>query len=105
MRFGLEEKTIEKINQVLANHSQVEQVILFGSRAMGNFKNGSDIDLAIKGVELNLKIINEISDEIDDLLLPYSFDLINFSHINNSELLNHINRVGMTFYQSPEADN
>jgi len=105
MRFGLEEKTIEKINQVLANHSQVEQVILFGSRAMGNFKNGSDIDLAIKGLELNLKIINEISDEIDDLLLPYSFDLINFSHINNSELLNHINRVGMTFYQSPEADN
>ena len=105
MRFGLEEKTIEKINQVLANHSQVDQVILFGSRAMGNFKNGSDIDLAIKGVELNLKITNEISDEIDDLLLPYSFDLINFSHINNSELLNHINRVGMTFYQSLEADN
>ena len=100
MRFGLEEKTIEKVNQVLAKHSQVDQVILFGSRAMGNFKNGSDIDLALKGVELNLKIINEISDEIDDLLLPYSFDLINFSHINNSELINHINRVGMTFYQS-----
>jgi len=97
MRFGLKEKTIDNIHQVLIRYPQVEQAIIFGSRAKGNFKTGSDIDLALKG-QLSLTTINKLSNEIDDLLLPYTFDLISLSGINNSELLDHIKRVGVVFY-------
>jgi len=105
MQFGLEENTIAKIHQVLALHPQIEQAIIFGSRAKGNFKTGSDIDLALKGVEITLTLINKLSNEIDDLLLPYSFDIILFSKINNPELIEHIKRVGIVFYKHKNISN
>jgi len=97
MKYGLEENTISKIHEVFARYPQIEQVIIFGSRAKGNFKSGSDVDLALKGRHLNLKTINQISNDIDDLLLPYMFDLIAYSSINNPELLEHIERIGKPF--------
>lgn len=104
MQFGLKEMSISKIQHVFAHYPQIEQAILFGSRAKGNFKTGSDIDLALKGVELTLTVINKLSNEIDDLLLPYSFDLISYSQVNNPELLEHIKRVGIIFYSSEKLN-
>ena len=75
---------------------------MYGSRAKGNFKNGFDIDLTIKGENLNLKIINKISFCLDDLYLPYTFDLSIFNHISSSELIDHIQRVGKVFYKKNE---
>ncbi len=99
MQYGLKQDTIEKINKVLAVYPQLGTAILYGSRAKGNFKNGSDIDLAFKGEGLDLKLINNISNDFDDLLLPYSFDLSIFSQISDANLIDHINRVGMIFYE------
>ena len=98
MRFGLKDETIKKINAVFEKFPQIEKAILYGSRAKGNFRNGSDIDLTLVGENLNLSIINKIELEIDDLLLPYSFDISIFHQITNTELINHINRAGKTFY-------
>jgi predicted nucleotidyltransferase len=98
MKFGLKSKTISKINAIFAKYPQVEEVLLYGSRAKGNFKNGSDIDLAIKGKKLTLAIINKINHEIDNLLLPYSFDVSIIGQINNSDLIDHIKRMGKRFY-------
>ena len=97
LKFGLDKKTIAKIQQVFEKYPQIEEVIIFGSRAKGNYKTGSDVDLALKGSALNLKIINRINNELDDLLLPYTFDLIDLSSISNTELLEHIKRVGKSF--------
>ena len=80
----------------------MEEVVLYGSRAKGNFKKGSDIDLTIKGENLNLKIINKISLSLDNLYLPYTFDLSIFNHISSSELIDHIQRVGKVFYKKNE---
>jgi predicted nucleotidyltransferase len=99
MKFGLKEKTIEQINEIFAKYSQIEKVILYGSRAKGLSRNSSDIDLTLKGNNLNLSIINKISLDIDDLLLPYTFDISNFKQISNSSLINHIERVGVIFYE------
>ena len=66
---------------------------------MGKYKRGSDIDLTLKGKEIDLHLLSKISNEIDDLLLPYKFDLSIFQDIANKELLNHIERVGITFYK------
>ena len=98
-RFGLKEKTIEQIRDAFASYPQIEEAIIYGSRAMNNFKNGSDIDITLKGSELNHSMINKISRELDDLLLPYSFDISIFKQINNPELVEHMKRVGVVFYE------
>ena len=100
MKFGLKETTISKIHAVLDRHPQVEKAILYGSRAKGNFKNGSDIDLTLIGKQdLNLEILYRIMDEIDDLLLPYTLDISIFHQISDPDVIDHIHRVGVVFYE------
>jgi predicted nucleotidyltransferase len=96
--YGLETKTLESITNTFSKFPEIEKVILYGSRAKGNFKNGSDIDLTFIGSKLNLTILNKIALVIDDLLLPYSFDMSIFEHINNAKLIEHIHRVGKCIY-------
>lgn len=99
MPFGLKDETIKNIHRIFEQQENVHEVVLYGSRAKGNYKMGSDIDLTIKGENLDLRILNKISNDLDDLLLPYSFDLSIFNHIKNPDLLDHINRVGKIFYK------
>ena len=103
MKYGLKQHTIAQINSVFACYPEIEQVILYGSRAKGTHKNGSDIDLTLKGHDLNLKAINQISNDLDELLLPYSFDLSIFSQISNADLIDRINRVGVVFYEANQS--
>lgn len=98
MKYGLAEETIAKISDILARHPRVEKAILYGSRAKGNYKNGSDIDMTIQGAGMDGSELARIEDELDELLLPYSFDLSIYSHIDNSDLLAHIDRVGVELY-------
>lgn len=99
MLYGLKKEILHRIKNVFSNYPQVNEVLLYGSRAMGNYKNGSDIDLTIKGSGLNLSVLNKIDLELDDLLLPYTFDLSIFNHIDNPDLIDHINRVGKVLYK------
>lgn len=99
MRYGLSREVILEIKAVFAQFKEVDEAILYGSRAKGNFRSGSDVDLVLKGEKLNLKLLNSISLVIDDLLLPYSFDLSIFHQISNKELIEHIERVGNNFYK------
>ena len=99
MEYGLDKETISKINSVFSRFKEVEEALLYGSRAKGNFKPGSDIDLTLKGENLKLKLLNQISLDIDDLLLPYSFDISIFHQITNPDLIEHIERVGKVFYK------
>jgi predicted nucleotidyltransferase len=99
MIYGLKEKTIEKIISVFAHFNELEEVILYGSRAMGNYKPGSDIDLALKGSLLNGSKVNRISLKLDELLLPYAFDLSILSQISNNDLISHIESIGISFYK------
>lgn len=98
MKYGLSEQTITKINSVFSKYPEIHSVILYGSRAKGTFKPGSDIDLTVIGPNVDNKILNKISLSLDDLLLAYTVDLSLFSDIESQELINHINRVGITFY-------
>jgi predicted nucleotidyltransferase len=97
--FGLRDSDIEKLHSVFVRFPEVEEVVLYGSRAKGNYHNGSDIDITMKGEKLNGSIASEISLTLDDLLLPYMIDLSIFHQISNPDLVNHINRVGQLFYK------
>ena len=99
MKFGLEDDVIEEVKAVFRNYPSVDSVILYGSRAKGNFKTGSDIDITLIGENLSYKDLVNISLELDDLLLPYEFDLSIYNNIDSEDLLLHIKRVGVEFYR------
>ena len=105
MNSGLSENVVSRIRKVFSQHLEIEKAILYGSRAKGNYKPGSDIDLTLMGDHLTLKIINQIQSELDDELLPYRFDISIFSTITHPDLIDHIHRVGEIFYEkSPVAN-
>ena len=98
--FGLDPATIRKIKGAFSKYPQIEKVLLYGSRAKGNYRNGSDIDITLFGKELELSnSVYPLMDTLDELYLPYTFDISIFSHIDNEDLIEHINRVGKVFYE------
>ncbi len=94
MTFGLSENTIASILNTFLQFPEVDEAVLYGSRAKGNYKNGSDIDITLKGAKLNLSLLAQISSRLDDLPIPYTIDLSIYHHIRNEDLRDHIARVG-----------
>ena len=99
MRFGLKDETIKKITSVFAKYSEIDEVIIYGSRSKGNYRVGSDIDITMFGKELNESIRSRIINEIDDLNTPYLFDISIFSELHSPDLQDHITRIGQVFYK------
>lgn len=98
MKYGFKNDIIDNLNLIFANFEDINRVILFGSRAKGNYKLGSDIDLALIGENLNQKSVFRLQDKIEELNLIYKIDLVLVNKIDNKELLEHINRVGIVIY-------
>ena len=99
---GLSESVIRKIRDVFKHYPQVEKAVLYGSRAKAAHKTGSDIDLALHGgTNLTLRVLLRIADDLDALLLPYTFDLSIFHDITDPDVTDHIRRVGVTMYEKP----
>lgn len=97
-KFGISTDDWSAIIQVFKSEERIQEIVLFGSRAKGNYKPGSDIDLAMKGSELTLTNLIDISTMLDGLDLPYKFDLILFDRIQEPKLTEHIERVGITIF-------
>jgi len=97
--MGLDATTQAKIRGVFSIFPAVEQAVLYGSRAMGAYRPGSDIDLTLKGRALNWRDLQQLELALDDLLLPYRFDLSLYDQIDNPDLLAHVARVGIVFYE------
>lgn len=98
MEFGLKMETLEKITHVFSSMKQVEQVILYGSRAIGNYREGSDIDISLKGSGLTSIDLDGFLLSLDELNLPYLFDISIYHHIDNEDLKDHIHKVGKILY-------
>jgi len=96
--FGLSEQTVDRIRSVLEKCTGIEKAILFGSRAKGNFKPHSDIDLTLVGPALGTGDLLKIAGKLDDLLLPYKIDLSLIHEISDADVLDHIRRVGVCFF-------
>ena len=94
---GLDLSVIEKIRGVFAGYPQIERVLLYGSRAKGNYRPGSDIDLTLIGEQLTMSHLMQIENELDELLLPYKIDLSLMQKIERRELIDHIRRVSVVF--------
>lgn len=98
MKFGLPEETIHLINKIFAQFPEVEEALIYGSRAKNSNREGSDIDITLKGEKLTEEIRSQIWLDIDSLNTPYLIDLSIFQTINSKTLIEHINRNGKRFY-------
>ena len=103
MKFGLSDTVINELQGVFRRHPNIQEVLIFGSRAKGNYREGSDIDLAAVGKNLDYNQLLSILIEIDDLELLYRVELLDYQKHANTPIGEHIDRVGQVFYQSAQA--
>ena len=97
---GLPELVVQKIRAVFGRYPQVEKAVLYGSRAKGTYKNGSDIDLTLcGGDDLTLNVLCKIANDLDDLFLPYTIDLSIFHDISDPDMIGSVQRGGVTVYE------
>ena len=98
---GLYQYDLDCIKEVLQKYPEVEKAILFGSRAKGNHKHGSDVDIAISGPDVSMQMGWEIAHILnEDYPLPYFFDVLDYTHLKDQALREHIDRVGVVIYKS-----
>lgn len=98
-KYGLPESDLQSVISIFQKNPKIERAVLFGSRAKGNFNTGSDVDIALEGNELTLSDLLDLNLEIDNLFLPWKFDLIIYNRIKEKSLLEHIKRVGIPLFQ------
>lgn len=99
MPYGLKDSELTNLKALFAKNDRLERVILYGSRAKGTYKPFSDVDITLVGRELTHSDLNRMILDIDDLLLPYMFDISIFHTIKNPDLIDHINRRGISIYE------
>ena len=99
MRFGLSDTVIKELQDVFRRHANIKKVLIFGSRSKGNYREGSDIDLAVVGNNIDYNQLLSILCEIDDLDLLYSVDLLDYTKKKGTPIGDHIDRVGQVFYE------
>jgi predicted nucleotidyltransferase len=97
---GLSERSIQTLSVIFSKYPDISEVHLFGSRAMGNFKAGSDIDLAIMNKGLQDKTVSRVLSDCAESSLPVAVDLVDFHSLTNPELIEHIKRIGVLFYKT-----
>ena len=96
MRYGLPDEHIKIILDYIARYSEIEEAVLFGSRALGTYKPGSDVDIALKGNEVDSFLAAHLKSEIEDeTTLPYFFDFVAYSKLSHKDLIRHIDEYGV----------
>ena len=98
MKFGLSDTVIKELQDVFRRHANIEKVLIFGSRSKGNYRAGSDIDLAVIGKDIDYNLLLSILCEIDDLDLLYTVDLLDYQKKKGTPIGDHIDKVGQVFY-------
>ncbi len=96
MRYGLPEEHIKIILDYIARHSEIEEAVLFGSRALGTYKPGSDVDIALKGNQVDSFLAAHLKSEIEEeTCLPYFFDFVAYSKLSHKDLIKHVDEYGV----------
>ena len=95
---GLNQEVLNCLCTIFSDQPAIEKAILYGSRAKGTHRPYSDVDITLTGQNVNLGVLNKVSHQIDELDLPWMFDISSMSKISNPDLLDHINRAGLEIY-------
>ena len=99
MGNGLSERTVNTLYSIFSKYLGIKQVIIYGSRAKGNFRIGSDIDITLKtDNNFSHNDLLHIANDFDDSTIPYFVDVSIYDMLSNSDLKAHIDRVGKVLY-------
>jgi predicted nucleotidyltransferase len=98
-KYGLNERNEKAIFRVLSRYDDIKSVLLFGSRAKGDFHEGSDIDLAIKDSNISNQTLRKIKSDFEESDLPFRVDVLDYSKLEETALKEHIERVGKVIIQ------
>lgn len=102
MKFGLSEHAINLIQNVFRRYSEISQVKIFGSRALGSYRDNSDIDLVLWG-NIDESLYAKLNSELDELPLPYIFDVQLYADITQVNLREHIDQFAKIIYEREKA--
>lgn len=99
-QFGLTDTAMKVIIDKISSCPEIDKAVIFGSRAMGNYKKGSDVDIALFGSNVTFKVATDLSSELNERTTqPYFFDLLNFNSIDNDALKKHIEDFGKIIFE------
>lgn len=98
-QYGLSEENGQRVLDVLSAFGEVREAVLFGSRAKGNYKSGSDIDIAVKG-PVEKDTLSKLLTAFEESLLPYFVDVVVYDRLQNEALREHIDRVGISIFST-----
>ncbi len=98
--YGVPIEVIDSIISTIRKNKKVKKIVLFGSRAKGNYKKGSDIDIAVFSKNLSYSEFMKIKVDLGELMLPYTIDVVDYNALTNIDLLRHIERVGIILFKS-----
>lgn len=104
LKFGLSQTTLEKLNSVIERFPEIDEAIIYGSRAKGDYREGSDIDLTLIGNKLDHDLLLTLMVELDTLMLPYKIDVSILRQTKNNDLIEHIERVGQRLFLRKDAE-
>lgn len=96
--FGIYPESYQEILTIVENCSSIDEVVIYGSRAKGNYREGSDIDITLKG-NITQNDVSKLWHKLDDSFIPYKFDISIYKDLKSESLIEHIQRVGQTFYK------
>ena len=100
--YGMTDDELKLLCSLFARHKQIEQVILYGSRARGTHKPFSDVDITLLGIGLTRSHLSRLMADLDESSLPYFFDISLFAKLTNPDLIEQIERTGVVLYQRGE---
>lgn len=100
MKFGLKDEDISVLNSIFQKHTAIEEVVIYGSRAKGNYTERSDLDLIIKNSKIDRFVISDILLDIYESDFPFMVDLQDFGVLKSRKLIEHIERAGKIFYKT-----
>lgn len=97
--YGISDKNLQELRTILSSIPHIDEAIIYGSRARGDYKRGSDIDLSIKGRELTFHDLSLLDDKLYYSYIPYFFDTNSYEQLSNPNLIANINRDGKVVYK------
>lgn len=97
--YGISDKNLQELRSILSSIPHIEEAIIYGSRARGDYKRGSDIDLSIKGRDLTFHDLSLLDDKLYYSYIPYFFDTNSYDQLSNPNLIANINREGKVVYK------
>lgn len=105
MKFGLSDKTLKMTVEAISQFTSINRASIFGSRAMGNYKRGSDIDIVIWGENITFALVDELHTMLNEKLpIPYFYDIICYELTDNDAIKRHIDEFGKEIFKRINAD-